>query len=543
MRGRSLVAILGAAAICVLAVAFAAVWLAGGQQQETAASHVVIDIPDNPAALAAHEAQEAEIVASLPGAAGEAEEAMAPEPALPEKLFIADAIRLKLNDPALRDGAHADDLAAVEAFYAGHNGPALWVAGAGLSPEAQSIIGEIAKADAWGLDASAFVMPPADFQPKVAEDQATTELALSLAILKYARAARGGRADPSAVSKVFDQKPPLRDPATVLTEIAATATPDAYLRDLHPKHEQFVRLRQALLKAQSGSEATKPEDIKRFQANMERWRWMPEDLGASYVWLNIPEFMIHIVKDGRTVQSEKIVVGSPGNPTPVLTADLQSVVFNPERVVPQSIIRKDVLPALRKGRSWLGGTDKSMLEQYQLTVKYKGKPVDASQIDWEKVNLSTLTFVQAPGPTNFLGKVQFLYPNPRGIYMHDTIVRAQLTRAVRAEGQQEPRVANPDKLATSLLAGDKGWAKAKVDKLIADGNTVEVKIDKPIPVHTTYFTALVDEQGQVKTFGDIYELDKIDKRDDAAAVSPPVADTAPIPPRKPVNGSLAASAP
>src|SRR5680860_1892354 len=96
---------------------------------------------------------------------------MAPEPALPEKRCIADAMLLKLNDPSLRDGAHADDLAAVEAFYAGHNGPALWVAGSGLSPEAQSIIGEIAKADEWGLDASAFVVPPADYRPNVAEDQ------------------------------------------------------------------------------------------------------------------------------------------------------------------------------------------------------------------------------------------------------------------------------------------------------------------------------------------------------------------------------------
>jgi murein L,D-transpeptidase YcbB/YkuD len=540
MRGRSSVAILGVAGICIL-VAIAAVLLVAPKQPETADSSITVAIPDNPA-LAATEAQGADSVVNTPNAAPEEEapapeETAAPEPAVPEKLQIADEIRLKLNDPTLRKGAHVDDLAALEKFYAQYSGPALWVTSAGLSPQAQAILGEIAKADEWGLDASAFVVPPPDFKAEGAEDQAATEVAIDLAILKYAREARGGGVDPSAVSKVFAQTPSVRDPATVLTEIAASATPDAYLRDLHPKQEQFERLHQALLKARAS--AAKPEDIERLVVNMQRWRWMPENLGASYVWLNIPEFMVYVVKDGKTVESEKAVVGSPSSPTPVLTANLKSIVFNPERTVPLSVIRQDVLPALKKGRSWLGGSDTSVLERYQLTVKYKGKPIDPDKIDWEKANLANLTFVQAPGPTNILGKVQFLYPNPRDVYMHDIILPAQLGHAV---GQPEPGVANPDKIAALLLAEDKGWNKAKVDKLIADGKTVEVKIDKPLPVHMTYFTAVVDEQGQVKTFGDVYKLDKLEKRDDAAAASPPVAGSTPMPSRKPISGSLAATA-
>jgi murein L,D-transpeptidase YcbB/YkuD len=151
--------------------------------------------------------------------------------------------------------------------------------------------------------------------------------------------------------------------------------------------------------------------------------------------------------------------------------------------------------------------------------------------------------VQAPGRTNILGKVQFLYPNDRGIYLHDTIIRSQLTRAVRAEGSSEPRVANPEKLASLLLTETNGWSTAKASQLAAGSKTTAVKLDKPIPVHMTYFTVLVDEQGEVKTFGDVYKLDEIEDPDDAAAVSPPVAGSAPIPARKPVNGSLAASAP
>ncbi|ODR98737.1 hypothetical protein AUC71_03880 [Methyloceanibacter marginalis] len=275
---------------------------------------------------------------------------------------------------------------------------------------------------------------PASYQPTLTDDQAATEIAISLAILKYARAARGGLVEPSALSKIYDQSPTVRPPETVLTEISTASAPDTYLADLHPKHEQFTRLRQALLKAQTEA------DKERLKVNMDRWRWMPETLGETYVWLNIPEFMLHVVKDGKTAESEKIVVGSPSSPTPVLSADMTEIVFNPERVVPLSVIRRDVLPKLRESGGLFGGGATSILEQYQLTVNNRGRAIDPSKIDWDTVDLSKLTFVQAPGPTNILGKVQFLYPNDRDIYLHDTIIRSQLTRAVRAEGQSEPRV-------------------------------------------------------------------------------------------------------
>ena len=527
MRRRSLVTILGAAGVVGLAAVVAVVLGSGGQRDETAASSTVVDIPDNPAALAAKEAQDADIVAVLPGAEEEppAQEEAVAEPEAPQDLSIAGPIRESLEDPLLLKGAHADDIVAVKAFYATHNGPALWLTTAGISPNGQLVLGELGRAEEWGLDPSLFAVPPADYKPDAPDDQAATETAISLAILKYVRAARGGLVEPSTVSKIFNQTPTLRDPAAVLTEITASRTPDAYLTDSHPKHEQFVRLHQALAKTQSAG------DIDRIKSNMDRWRWMPEQLGASYVWLNIPEFTLHVVKDGKTVTSEKIVVGNPNSPTPVLSADLKSVVFNPERKVPLSVIRRDVLPKLRKG-NWLGRSDTSVLDAYQITVKKRGRPVDPSSIDWNKVNLSTLTFVQAPGRTNVLGKVQFLYPNDRGVYMHDTIIRSQLARAVRAEGSKEPRVAHPEKLAALLLADDKGWSAAKVKGLIAAGKPATVKISKPIPVHTTYFTAVVDEQGQVKTFDDVYKLDKRSKPDDAASAS-----------RKPARGSLAASAP
>jgi len=404
-----------------------------------------------------------------------------------------------------------------------------------MEQSGKAVLAVMASARDWGVDPAIFTVPPAEYQPTAAEDQAATEIAISLAVLKYARAARSGGAEPSAIAKVYAVEPTVRPPKEVMTEIAASPTPDGYLTGLHPKHPQFEKLRQALMKAQTDAEK------ERIEANMDRWRWMPEALGETYVWLNIPEFMLHVVKDGETVQSEKAVVGKPNNPTPVLSADMTEIIFNPERVVPLSVIRRDVLPKLRKSGGLFGVGAAPILEQYQLTVKNRGRAIDPDKMDWDTVDLSKLTFVQAPGPTNILGKVQFLYPNDRDIYLHDTIIKAQLSRAVRAEGQEEPRVANPEKLAQRLLVESNGVSAARANQLASSGSTSSVKFDKPIPVHMTYFTVVVNDQGEVKIFDDVYKLDDRREPDDAAAVTPrPVTGDTPLPERKP---SLASTVP
>ena len=506
MRGWSSGATLGVAAgLCALAVL--GLIFVSGPQRETGASTFILEISDTPATLARNHAEEAEVVATLPGAEEPPfEEEVAEKPAVQEKLFIADTLRLKLSDPVINWGAHADDLAAVEAFYNAHNGPALWMTTTGISSNGKAILEEITRAGEWGLDPASFTVPPPHYQPATAGDQAATEIALSLAILKYARHARGGRADPSSLNKLIDQTPPLRDPEVVLAEIAVAEMPDAYLRNLHPEHAQFAQLRQALLKARAQGGTSKDES--KILINMQRWRWMPEDLGSVYVWLNTPEFMMRIVKGGKAIHSEKIVVGKPVYATPVFSAKMTSIVFNPRWTVPPTIVREDLLPKLRRGRGgWFGGGNTAILKQHKLKVLYKGREVDAGRIDWNNVSMSAIRFTQEPGPTNVLGKVKFLYPNKHIVYMHDTIKRDLLKKEVRAEGHHCPRVANPGTVAAVLLAEDKGWAKSKIDHLMNKGYDAAVALDNPIPVHTTYFTAVASPDGKVSTYSDIYNLD------------------------------------
>jgi L,D-transpeptidase YcbB len=419
---------------------------------------------------------------------------------------IVASIRSKLADANLRKGADPADLAALDAFYAERGGPPVFVTPMGFSAKAQAVINEIGNADEWGLSASAFQLPPAGELTDSADEQAIAEMKLQLAILKYARHARGGRANPASLSKILDQDPPKRDPKIVLAEISVSPTPDAYLQSLHPKHEQFKNLRQALLKARGdGAKPASASDIQRIVINMERWRWMPEDLGKVYVQDNVPEFMLYLVKDGKTIHSDKIVVGLLKYATPIFSANMQTIVFNPEWTVPPTIVRENLLPNLRGG-GWFGGG--SVLREHGLKVKYNGRVVDPGSINWSSVNMAAIAFTQAPGPTNVLGKLKFLYPNKHIVYMHDTIKRDLFKRTMRTEGHNCIRMEKPGKLAEILLTEDKGWDTKKVQELLDKGYDSAVNLDQPIPVHTTYFTAVADADGKVTSFADIYGLDK-----------------------------------
>ena len=456
---------------------------------------------------AAAPAQPAPGPASPQPSAAPANQPLTTAAAQPQTNPVVASIRAKLADTSATKGADAGDLAALQAFYAGRTGAPLWVTEMGLSARGQAALFEIGKADDWGLDAVAFDLPPAGALPTTPENQANAEIKLDLAILKYARFARGGRFNPQEISELLDQTPHVREPKMVLSEIEAAAAPDQYLQSLHPKHAQFTRLRQALLKARAPEEgATKPaandKDIKRIIINMERWRWMPEDLGSVYVWNNSPEFMLYVVKDGKTIYADKTLVGTIGYATPVFTADMATVVFNPDWIAPETVVTENLLPHLRDGNY-------SILRVHKLLVSYNGSPVDPSRVNWSRGNILSYTFLQKTGPQNVLGKAKFLFPNRHTVYMHDTLpVRKKyFKQPVRMIGHECIRMEKPQQFAAVLLAEGNGWPASKVKELWDGSAQSPVALEHKIPVHLTYFTAVVDDVGKLSTFADVYGLD------------------------------------
>jgi murein L,D-transpeptidase YcbB/YkuD len=191
------------------------------------------------------------------------------------------------------------------------------------------------------------------------------------------------------------------------------------------------------------------------------------------------------------------------------------IVFHPSWGVPDGIKRKELWPRLRDGSqggllSLFTGTQSSraVLERYQLQVYYQGRPIDPDRVDWSTANIGAYEFRQPPGPMNPLGSIKFMFPNKHDVYMHDTPAseRDLFAQSYRGLSHGCMRVADPLRLAVILLAQDKGWPEQQVGSLL-NGGTLEVKLTTRIPVHMTYFTAMVDRQGNLQTFGDLYGLD------------------------------------
>jgi L,D-transpeptidase YcbB len=429
-------------------------------------------------------------------------------PAAPAAAPEAAALRSALS--ALAAGTtdeerneHAD----LASFYEKRGYAPLWLTASGeLTSKASALIAEFERADDWGLDAHDFRPPSGLEQSAAPEKAASAEIALSLTLLKYGRFARGGRIiNPSEqLSSYLDRRPQLLKPLALLEDAAAADQPDAYLRGLHPPHPQFEKLRQKYLALSAHGKPGKGRgagsDAKRLLANMEEWRWMPVDLGDLYVWNNIPEYTQRVMKNGQAVRTERIITGETGKQTPIFSRPLRKITFKPTWIVPDSIKVRELWPSLLRG----GG----LMREWLLEVRTKeGQPVDWRRVNWSAADIRTYEVIQPNGPKSVMGKVKFTFPSQHTVFMHDTMERDKwMFRAVkRTFSHGCMRVNDPIGLARILLREDKGWDAAHVNEMLRTGpHNNEIAIERKIPVHITYFTALVDEGGKLHTFSDVY---------------------------------------
>ena len=257
-------------------------------------------------------------------------------------------------------------------------------------------------------------------------------------------------------------------------------------------------------------------------ANMEQWRWMPASLGNTHVQVNIPEYEMRLVKDGRVVHSERVVTGKLETATPAFSADMQSIVFQPKWGVPDSIKINELLPRLQDGRGLRSG----------LKMSLNGREIDPWNVDWSRADITRYHVFQPSGDDNALGVVKFLFPNKHAVYLHDTPSKGLFNASSRAFSHGCVRVRNPVRLAELVLAADKNWTGGVVRDLVEDGpEDNAIMLDSKIPVHITYFTASADEEGQVSYFPDVYGHERrislaIDGRaDQIAKLNPAPLDT------------------
>jgi murein L,D-transpeptidase YcbB/YkuD len=219
-------------------------------------------------------------------------------------------------------------------------------------------------------------------------------------------------------------------------------------------------------------------------ANMERWRWLPADLGERHVFVDIPAFRVSVMEQGRAVHEARVIVGKPETPTPIFSDVMEHVVVNPSWYIPPSILRKDVLPKLAQ--------DPTYAERMGYEVTRRGNSISVRQ---------------PPGERNALGHIKFMFPNNHAVYLHDTPTRHLFGRERRTFSHGCVRVDDPMRLAEVLLGAENGWSEERIRSLVG-GRERTIHLTRPLPVHLTYFTLHADSAGALTSREDIYGFNR-----------------------------------
>jgi len=244
------------------------------------------------------------------------------------------------------------------------------------------------------------------------------------------------------------------------------------LTGLLPNHPQYASLKRALEVTPAGETAK----INRIRLNLDRWRWLPRDLGDRYIIVNVPAYTAALVENGETLSRHYAVAGAIKTPTPQLAATATGVILNPWWEIPKSI-EGEV-----RGKAGY--------------VAVKGK--DGKVQRWR----------QPPGPSNALGKIKFVMPNSKAIYLHDTNAKSRFNSRVRAFSHGCIRTKDIDQLASILLEeGETDWTAEKVRETIASGKTVQANFADPLPVYIVYMSSAATVEGKIIDYADVYKRD------------------------------------
>jgi murein L,D-transpeptidase YcbB/YkuD len=502
-------------------------------------------------------------IAAAPVAAPEppkAAEVAAPTPTE----IIAAKIKDLLAGKTDRYFSSKKDRSGAEAFYTAHNNAPIWITDQAVSDRAKALAAYLSAADAEGLDPIDYPVPYLKAGMD-ADALADAELRLTASALTFARHSQIGRIHYSRVSPDIFYAMEAPEPADVLAKLADAKNAADALASYTPSHLQYKALRAKLAElraAKNGAgpariaggptlkfDAKKPiqdarvpllrerlgvtsgatdetydkplaDAVAAFQkkrgmkttgqfntatldalngpkreretdiiiANMERWRWMPHDLGKNRVILNIPDYTLRVYSGDAQVWQTRVVVGKPGqHATPLLTETMKYITINPTWNVPPSIVYNEYLPALQQ--------DPTVLSRMGLRlVQDAGGGVHISQ---------------PPGEANALGRIRFNFPNKFLVYQHDTPDKNLFSHDKRAYSHGCMRVQDPARYAEVLLGLSNPADRYTQDRIksMYGHSEIDVKLANPIPVHITYQTAFVDDEGKLQIRDDVYGRD------------------------------------
>jgi murein L,D-transpeptidase YcbB/YkuD len=402
--------------------------------------------------------------------------------------------------------------------------PLQWIQGGRPTSAAQAVIRELLDVKDHGLNpsdydaemlqeqANAFAQQAAKNQIASARDLALFDAALSVAIIRLSSDLRIGRINPKRVKFNFVSGTKQLDLAGFVRMLQLGQDPKGALNSLEPQFLRYALLKQALAKYRTQTEDPEQEKrIKQIEFTLERWRWIPADLGTRFIAVNIPAFELYAFDLSVSRENPKltmpVVVGKAfRHETPVFGGKLDHLVFRPYWNVPPGILRSETLPKLRRNPGALKSDRLEIVAANAPDAPATTYPATAENL--ARVASGSLRIRQLPGPKNALGLVKFMFPNQYNVYLHDTPTQSAFEKERRDLSHGCVRVGDPLGLAEFVLENHPQWTRAAIDSAMRHGrDSRRINLDKTIGVYILYGTAVAQPDGSVNFYSDIYKYD------------------------------------
>lgn len=248
--------------------------------------------------------------------------------------------------------------------------------------------------------------------------------------------------------------------------------------------------------------------VHQIQLNLQRWSRLISLAEPTYIWINVPDHYLRLIKNHHTILTSRVIVGKPSRQTPEINSKVTRILLNPYWTVPPGIARKDVIPAILQNKNYL--------KQHRLRVfsaKQPSKELAVDEVDWlaAKQNSARIILRQDPGPHNALGQIKFEFSNPYLVYLHDTPAKRLFDADRRLFSSGCVRMEDPFDLLEALAEFDPSikQAEPQIEAALESGKTVAICLKQPIAIHLTYITAWVDKMGVLHFWDDVYARDPV----------------------------------
>jgi murein L,D-transpeptidase YcbB/YkuD len=428
---------------------------------------------------------------------------------------IAAAIQQQVASNESKAGTPPAD---VRRFYEQRANAPVWVAKETTTVAPEDVLALIRTAPDHGLveadyvdqDLSQLIDSENDVAEQLKNDPqalARFDVQLTTALLTLGRDVAVGRSTPQSISKSWKARRVAPDfAATLAAAVSEGGQLESWLDKVRPVHPEYAALQHTLeaINEKQRVQGTPDRRAGQIVLNLERWRWLPDDLGSRHLLVNVPAFYMAARENGKPVLEMKVIVGKPENATPIFSDELETVVFSPYWNVPDSIAEGETAPAAARDPNFLRRQNIEILRRTGSGTE----AVDPGSVDWDDPEaIKELAFRQKPGAGNALGHVKFLFPNSFDVYLHDTPADALFFRNGRALSHGCVRLEMPEDLARYLLRDKPEWTGEKIKAAMHAGEEKHVALKAHVPVHIVYFTAWPKGDGDVQLFDDIYGYD------------------------------------